>query len=76
MEEDRMRFSRVRPPKNDQVGFLNLLIRVRASAGSENRRQTGDAWSVSGPVAAIDVVAAHDGSSELLGEVIQLVGRL
>src|ERR1700674_297593 len=49
---------------------------TRAAPGPEHRRQTGDAGSVSGPVAAIDVVAADDAACDILREVIQFVGRL
>src|SRR5206468_8318180 len=37
---------------------------------------TGDRWGVSGPVAAVDVVAAQDDPAELLGGEVDLVGRL
>jgi hypothetical protein len=75
MEEDRVRFARVRSPQDDQVGLFGLLIRARAAARSENRRQTGDAGSVSGTVTAIDVVAADNGAREFLRQEIQLVRR-
>ena len=75
MEEDRMCLTRVRTPQNDQVGFFDLLVRARTAARSKNRRQTGDAWSMSGTVAAIDVVAADYGPREFLREKIQFVGR-
>jgi hypothetical protein len=76
MKEDRMRLSRIRTPKDDQVRLGDLLIGARAAARSEYRRQTGDAGGVSGAVAAIDVIAANDHPRELLREKIQLVGRL
>ena len=76
MEEDRMRLSGVRTPENDRVGALDLLVRTRPAAGPEYRRQTDDARGVSSPVAAIDVIAAHDRTSELLCDVVHLVGSL
>jgi hypothetical protein len=76
MKKDRMRLSRIRTPKDDQVGLGDLLIRARAAARSEYRRQTGDAGSVSGAVAAVDIIAPHDSARELLREKIQFVGRL
>ncbi len=76
MKVDRMRLSRVRSPKDDQVGVLGLLVGARAAACPEDRRQTDDARSVSSSIAAIDVVAADDGASELLRDIVHLVGRL
>ena len=58
------------------VGVLDLLIRIGASPGTEHRRQTGDARSVSGAVAAVDVVAAGYDARKFLRDVVELVGRL
>ena len=76
MEEDRMRLARVRAPEHDQVGVRDLLVGARTAACPEYRRQTDDARSVSSSIAAIDVVAADDRASELLRDVVHLVGRL
>jgi hypothetical protein len=75
VKKDRMRFARVRSPQDNQVGIFDLLIGARATACSENRRQTGDARSVSSTVTAVDVVAADNGACELLRQKVQLVGR-
>lgn len=66
MKKDGMSFARVAAPKENKVGFLDLLIRVRTAARTEDRRQTDDAGCVSGAVAAIDIVAADDHPRELL----------
>src|SRR5882757_10902359 len=76
MEEDGMSLACVRAPQDDEVGFLSLAVRRGSSSGSEHCRQTGDAWSVSSPVAAVDVVAVHRGPRELLSHEVHLVGRL
>src|SRR5216683_2888370 len=73
MKEDRMSLPRVRAPQDDEVGVLSLAVRARSSTGSEHCRQTGDAWSVSSPVTAVDVVAVHRDASELLRDVVHLV---
>jgi len=76
MEEDRMRLPGVGTPKQDYIRFFNLAIRTCPSARAENRRQTDDAGGVSSPIAAINIVAADHRANELLGSVVQLVGRL
>lgn len=76
MKEDRMRLTRVRSPKNDDVGLLDLLVRARSAASPKYRRQTDDAGGVSSSIAAIDVVAADDRTSELLRDIVHLVGSL
>ncbi len=76
MEEDRMRLARIRSPEHDQVGALDLLVGARAAACPEYRRQTDDARGMSSSIAAVDVVAADDRTSELLGDVVHLVGGL
>src|ERR1700682_1976389 len=76
MEKDRVRLASVRAPEDDQVRLLSLAVRRGSSSGSEHCRQTGDAWSVSSPVAAVDVVAVHDCARELLGHKVHLVRRL
>ena len=55
-------------PEDDEVRLLDLAIRARPAARSEDRRQTDDAGGVSGAVAAVDVVAADHGARELLRE--------
>jgi hypothetical protein len=67
MEEDGMCLARIRPPKNDEVSLLDLPVGARAAAGSENRRQTGDAGGVSSAIATVDVVASHHRAGEFLG---------
>ena len=76
MEEDRVRLARVRSPQDDDVGLLDFPIGAGAAARSEDRRQTDDAGSVSGAVAAVDVVVAEDRASELLREEVHLVRRV
>ena len=76
VEEDRMRFARIGSPQNDQVGLFDFLVRSCAATRSEDRRQTGDAGSVSGAVTAIDVVAADNDAGKLLAQEIQFVGCL
>ena len=73
MKEDRMRLARVRSPEDDQVGLFDLPIRAGAAPGTKYRRQTGDARSVSRPVATVYVVAADGDADELLCEKVQLV---
>src|SRR5580698_10986750 len=76
MEKNRMGFPGVRSPQQNDVGVFNFAIRAGAAARPEYRRQTGDAGSVSSPVAAVDVIRTHDAADELLRRVIQLVGGL
>ena len=64
------------PQRRIDVRLLDLPIGRRAAARSEHRRQTDDAGCVSGAVAAVDVVRAHDLPRELLGEEVHLVRRL
>jgi hypothetical protein len=73
MKEDRMGFARIRAPQEDQVRVLDFPIRARASSRTENSRQTGDAWRVSSPVTAVDIVAADDDTGKLLRHEIHLV---
>src|SRR4051794_13825765 len=75
MKEDRMRLPGIAPPEDDDIRLLDLLIGGRPAAHSEDCRQTDDAGGVSGPVAAIDVVAAHRQPGELLRQVVHLVRR-
>src|SRR5439155_3390581 len=56
--------------------LLSLAVGRGSSSRSEHCRQTGDAWSVSSSVAAVDVVAVHDRAGELLRHKVHLVGRL
>ena len=76
VEEDRVRLSRVRPPEQDDVRFLDLPVGVRPPTGPEHRRQTGDTRRVSRAVAAIDVVAAEHHARELLRDEVHLVRAL
>src|SRR6202023_1905836 len=62
--------------EDDEVRLLDLLVGGRAAAHPEDCRQTDDARGVSGPVAAVDVVAAHDHPGELLRQVVGLVRGL
>jgi hypothetical protein len=75
VEENRMRLPSIRSPQQDDVRLFNFAIRACSAARAEYRRQTGDAWRVSSPVAAVDVVAADHRPHELLRDVIQLVRR-
>jgi hypothetical protein len=59
MKKDRVRFPRVGTPQQDDLRVFRFAIRTGAAARSEDRRQTGDAGSVSSPVTAIDVVRPH-----------------
>ena len=56
--------------------MLDLLIRAGTAACPEDRRQTDDARGVSSSIAAVDVVAADDATSELLRDVVHFVGGL
>src|SRR5438105_859819 len=71
-----MGLARVRTPEDDQLGLLSLAVGRGPSSGSEHCRQTGDAWSVSSSVAAVDVVAVHDRARELLRHEVHLIGGL
>jgi len=51
MEEDRMRFTGVRSPQDQQIRFLDLFIGRRPAARTERSRQTDDTGSVSSAVA-------------------------
>ena len=77
VEEDRMRLARVRAPEHDQVRTLaQLLVGAGPATCTEHRRQTDDARSVSGAVAAVDVVRAEGETRELLCCEVQLVRGL
>src|SRR5437588_1150092 len=76
MKKDRMGFTRIGSPQEDDICLLDLLIRVRSASRSENHRRTGDAWRMSGTVATIDIVAAHHHPRELLRNEIHFVRRL
>src|SRR5213075_2009663 len=65
MKPDRMRLTGVRAPEEDEVSVLRFLVRARRAAGSQDCRQTDDARSVSGSVAAVDVVVAEHGARKL-----------
>src|ERR1700680_705387 len=76
MKENRVRFARVRAPQQDNVRVFNFAIRACPPACSEYRRQTGDARGMSSPVAAVNVVGAHDTAHEFLRRVVQFVSSL
>ena len=76
MEKNGMRLASVRTPKENNVRPFDFAVGTRPAARSENRRQTGDAWGVSSPVATINIVRADDRADELLCHVIQFVGGL
>jgi hypothetical protein len=76
VKENRVRFTGVRPPQEDDIGLLDFPVRTGSPSSPEYRRQPGDARGVSGAVAAVDIVAANDQSSEFLGDEIHLVGSL
>jgi hypothetical protein len=71
-----MGFAGVRSPQQDHIGIFNFTIRTGPPACSEYRRQTGDAGGVSSPVAAINIVRAHDAADELLRGVVQFISGL
>src|SRR5512146_2847507 len=75
MEPDRMRFTGVRSPQEDEVGVLRFLVRAGRAARPQDGRQTDDRGSVSGPVTAVDVVVAEYLPRELRREEVHLVGR-
>lgn len=75
MKENRVRFARVRTPQDNEVRLLDLPVRTGAPSGPKNRRQPGDAWSVSGTVTTVDIVTAHDHTGKLLGQKIGLITR-
>src|SRR6266536_4346670 len=76
VEPDRMRLAGVRSPEEDEIGVLRFLVRARAATGSQDCRQTDDGRSVSGPVAAVDVVVAEDLPGELRCQEVDFVRRL
>jgi hypothetical protein len=51
MEEDRMRFARVRSPQDQEIRVLDFFIGRRSAARTERCRQTDDTGSVSSAVA-------------------------
>lgn len=73
MEHYGVRLAGVGAPQHQEIGVLHLLVRTRSPACSENCRQTDDARSVSSAIAAVYVVGADDGASELLSQIVQLV---
>ena len=76
VEENRVRFPRVRAPQQNNVGVLNFAIRACPSACSKYRRQTGDARGVSSPVTAVDIVRTHHAANEFLRRIVQFVSSL
>jgi hypothetical protein len=71
-----MRLPCIRSPENYEIRLFDFAVGTRPSTRSKNGRQTDDARSMSGPITGVDVVCTQDGAHELLGEVIDLVGRL
>lgn len=71
-----MSFPRIRTPKKNDVRLLNFAVGTGTPSRAEDRRQTGDAWRVSSPVATIDVVAADHRADEFLGDVVEFIGGL
>src|SRR5579863_10516088 len=76
MEKDRVGFARIGSPQQDHVGVFHFAIRTGPAACPEYRRQTGDAGGMSSPVAAINIVRAHDAADEFLRCVVQFVRGL
>ena len=76
VEEDGVRFTRIRTPQENHVGVLDFLVRDRSATRSEHCRQTDDRRSVSSSVAGVDVVRPHHHACELLGEEVDFVRRL
>ena len=76
MEEDRMSLAGIRTPEDRYIDLLGLSVGTRPSAGSEDRRQTDDRRCVSRSITGVDVVRPQRHAGELLGGVVDLVGRL
>jgi hypothetical protein len=76
VEEDRVRFTGVRAPQDNEIGLLDLAIRTRATTSTKNSRQTGDAWCMSGAITTVNVIAPHHHTGELLRHEIRLVAGL
>jgi hypothetical protein len=76
VEEDRVRFTGVRAPQDNEIGLLELAIRTRATTGTKNCRQTGDAGCMSGAIATVNVIAPHDDTGKLLRHEVCLVAGL
>ncbi len=76
MEEDGVVFTGVRSPQEDDVRLFHLAVGAGAPTGTERCRQTDDARSVSGSVAAVDVVRAERDAAQLPGQEIHLVAGL
>src|SRR5262249_34530822 len=73
VEEDGVGLAGIRAPQHDEIAVLDLLVRAGPASRSEYRRQTDDRGSVSGAVAAVDVVGAEDLPDELLRQEVHLV---
>src|SRR5436190_14719104 len=76
MKPDRMRLTGVRAPEEDEVGMLRFLVRARRASSPQDCRQTDDARSVSGSIAAVDVVVPEYRPRELRRQEVDLVCRL
>jgi hypothetical protein len=76
VEKNGVRFPRIGTPEQHYVRLFNFTVRACAASCSKDCRQTGDAWRVSSPVAAIDVVAAYDGPHKFLRNIVQFIGSL
>lgn len=75
VKEDGMSLAGIRAPEDDDVGIFRLFVRAGSATRSKYCRQTGDAWSVSGAVTAVYVVALHHRANEFLRDEVQLIGR-
>ena len=73
MKEDGVRITRVGTPEDDDVRLLNLTVGACTASRTKHCRQTDDTRRVSSAVAAINIVGAHDLSSELLCGKVHLV---
>jgi hypothetical protein len=73
VEKDRMRFTRIRSPQNNEVGLFNFRVGAGAASRAKNCRQTGDARRVSSAITAIDIVTPDHHARELLHHVVHFV---
>ena len=76
MKEDRMRFTRVRTPHDDEVGGFNFFIGNGAAASTKYCRQTDDRGSVSRSITGVDIVRPHHFAGKPLRSVVHLICRL
>jgi hypothetical protein len=71
-----MSFSCVRSPEEDDIRLLDFAVGACSTPRTKHRRQTDDARSVSGSVAAIDVVGAEGDPGEFLRHEVHFVRGL